>query len=308
MSFELIEQLSLPGSAVRPNEDALAVSEHAALVLDGATPLGPSLLPGPSDAAWIAQFGARRLMAHLKDGDLPEDALKHALIDAEKSFAGLTRAPIREKWQTPCASVMMAVDLGRGPPPPRAKRMEGEVVVAGPRASEDRRGSEIVFLWFGDCAALVQQGDEVVLIGEALEKRKAEAARARKIAKEKNISSAGGVNRPEIEPLLRAARNRINSRGNWLFSPDERAARHATCRTMTVKEGALLLLASDGFLTLVSDYDAYDAESLMAAAKTKGLAALGRELRGIEENDSTGEKFSRFKKSDDATAIFLRVG
>ena len=315
MSFELIEQFSLPGSAARPNEDALAVSEHAALVLDGATPLGPSLLPGPSDAAWIAQFGARRLMAHLKDGDAPANALKHALIDAEKSFTGLARAPIREKWQTPCASLMMAVDLGRGRSdgltaaltPARAKRMEGEVVVAGPRASEDWRGSEIEFLWFGDCAVLVEQEGEVVLIGEALEKRKAEAARARKIAKEKNISSAQGINRPEIEPLLRAARNRINSKGNWLFSPDARAARHAAHTSLAVKKGALLLIASDGFLALLSDYDAYDAKGLITAAKTLGLAALGRELRAIEEKDSAGDKFSRFKKSDDATAVFLRV-
>ena len=120
MSLELLDQLSLPGDPAKPNEDALAHLDHAALVLDGATPLGPSLLPGPSDAAWIAQFGARRLAAHLKDGDAPRDALKHALADAAKSFAGLSREPIREKWQTPCAS-MMLVALGRDPSPPRVR-------------------------------------------------------------------------------------------------------------------------------------------------------------------------------------------
>ena len=54
------------------------------------------------------------------------------------------------------------------------------------------------FLWFGDCAALVEQDGEVKLIGEALESRKAEAERARRIAREKNISAASGINRPEI--------------------------------------------------------------------------------------------------------------
>ena len=144
----------------------------AALVLDGATPLGPSLLPGPSDAAWIAQFGARRLAAHLKDGHVPRAALKHALADAEKSFAGLARAPIRERWQTPCAALMMAVDLGHALSPPRA---HGTLV-----------GRRIEFLWFGDCAAIVEQDGQVGMIGETLEKRKAEAARARLIAREKN--------------------------------------------------------------------------------------------------------------------------
>ena len=129
------------------------------LVLDGATPLGPSLLPGPSDAAWIAQFGARRLAAHLRDGDAPHDALKHALADAGKSFAGLSREPIREKWQTPCASLMMVVELGRAPSPPRVQ------------STLAQRGSEIQFLWYGDCAAIVEQDGEVEMIGETLEKR-----------------------------------------------------------------------------------------------------------------------------------------
>jgi hypothetical protein len=279
MSLELLDQISLAGDAAKPNEDALAFLDHAALVMDGATPLGPSLLPGPSDAAWIAQFGARRLMAHLKDGDAPLDALKHALTDTEKSFAGLARGPIREKWQTPCASMMMVVDTG----------------------------PEIEFLWFGDCAAIVAQGDEIEIIGETLEKRQAEAKRARMVARAANMSSASGIDRPQIEPLLRAARNRINSGRNWLFSPDARAAGHVSRHTATLQEGTLLLIASDGFLALASDYDAYDMQGLMAAAKSRGLAALGEQLRQIEETDPMGEKFPRFKKSDDATAVLLRV-
>jgi hypothetical protein len=305
--LKLLEQLSLPGDPAKPNEDSFGILDYAALVMDGATPLGPSLLPGPSDAAWIAQFGARRLLAHLKDGGGPRDALKHALADAEKSFSGLSREPIREKWQTPCASMMMAVELGRDPPPPRARSaMEGEVVVAGPGASEDRRGSTMEFFWLGDCAALIEQDGKVEIVGETIEKRRAEAARARRLAKDHDLTSALGVNRPEIEPMLRAARNRINSGGNWLFSPDVRAAAHAAHRTVIVEEGARLLIASDGFLALVSDYDAYDAPGLMAAVASKGLQALGAELRAIEHADAAGEKFLRFKASDDATALFLQ--
>jgi hypothetical protein len=107
--------------------------------------------------------------------------------------------------------------------------------------------------------------------------------------------------------LLRAARNRINSGRNWLFSPDPRAAGHVMHRTMALPDGALVLIASDGFLALTTDYAAYDLPGLMAAAKSNGLAALGTELRAIEKTDPLGEKFSRFKKSDDATAVLLRV-
>jgi hypothetical protein len=310
VSLILVEQLSLPGDKTKPNEDSFAHLDDAALVLDGATPLGPSLLPGPSDAAWIAQFGARRLAAHLKDGDAPALALEHALADAEKSFAGLSRQPIQEKWQTPCASMMMVVvELGLAPSPPRVQStLAEEMPAAGSRASEGQRGQTIELLWFGDCSAIIQRDGEIELIGDGLDKRQAEARRARLIAQEKKISPASGVNRPEIEPFLRAARNRINSGRNWLFSPDARAAAHVSRKAVALQEGALILIVSDGFLALVSDYGAYDIAGLMAAAVGKGLAALGEELRAIEESDGGGEKYFRFKKSDDATALLLRVG
>jgi Protein phosphatase 2C len=280
MIFRLLDQLSLPGDPSKPNEDFLAQGKAAALVMDGATPLGDSLMPGPSDAAWIARFGARRLMAHLNGGDGARKALRGALTDAQKSFAALRRHPPEEMWQTPCASMMLAVPANGG----------------------------VECLWYGDCAALLKQGGEpVTVVGETFDKRAAEAERARGIAREKNLSPAAGINRPEFIGTLRAVRNRINSGSYWLFSPDARAASHVSRRAIKAAAGAELLLATDGFLALASDYGVYGADSLMAAALTKGLAAMGEELRAIEACDSGGDKFPRFKKSDDATALLVRI-
>jgi serine/threonine protein phosphatase PrpC len=279
MTFQLLDSLSLPGDSAKANEDAFGHGEGAAVVIDGATPLGDGLMPGPSDAAWIAQFGARRLMAHLRDGDGARKALRATSGDAQKSFEALRRHPPEEIWQTPCASMMLAV--------PEGKSTE--------------------FLWFGDCAALVKQGDTAVtVVGETFDKRAAEAGRARALAKEKNLSPAADLSRPEFIGTLRAARNRINSGDRWLFSPDVKAAAHVSRRVLKLAPGSTLLLASDGFLALASDYGAYSADSLMAAALSKGLAALGAELRAIEAGDSGGDKFPRFKKSDDATALLLQ--
>jgi len=280
MTFELLDSLSLPGDAAKPNEDAFGHDATAAVVLDGATPLGDGLMPGPSDAAWIAQFGARRLLAHLRDGEGARKAVRGALADAQKSFEALRRHPPEQMWQTPCASMMLAV------------------------AGEDG----VEFLWFGDCAALVQpEGGAVMVVGETFDKRAAEAKRAQAIAKEKNLSPASGLSRPEFLGALRATRNRVNSGNYWLFSPDAKAASHAARRMVKAAPGTRLLLASDGFLALASDYGAYGADSLMQAAVAKGLKALGEELRAIEAGDAVGDKFPRFKKSDDATALLLRI-
>ena len=280
MTFALLDQLTLPGDLAKPNEDFLAHSAQAALVIDGATPLGDSLMPGPSDAAWIAQFGARRLMAHLGEDKSPRKALRDALGDTEKSFEALRRHPPEEMWQTPCASMMLAVP--------------------------DEGGVE--FLWFGDCAALVKQDDAAVsVVGETFDKRAAEAMRARTIAKEKNLSPASGLSRPEFIGTLREGRNRINSGSTWLFSPDARAASHVSRRVIKAVPGTVLLLATDGFLALASDYGVYSADSLMEASLSRGLTALGDELRAIEAGDVGGDKFPRFKKSDDSTALLIKI-
>jgi serine/threonine protein phosphatase PrpC len=280
MKLALLESLCLPGDPAKANEDAFGHDEQAAVVIDGATPLGEGLMPGPSDAQWIAQFGARRLMAHLRDGGGARKALRAALADAQKSFEALRRHAPEEMWQTPCASMMLAVPNETG----------------------------LEFLWFGDCAALLRQGDAAVtVVGETMDKRAAEAERARAIAQEKKLSPASGLSRPEFIGTLRATRNRINSGTYWLFSPDVKAASHVSRRTMKAAPGGILLLASDGFLALASDYGAYSADTLMTAALDKGLASLGEELRAIESGDSGGDKFPRFKKSDDATALLLRL-
>ncbi len=154
---------------------------------------------------------------------------------------------------------------------------------------------------------LLKNSGAVEVIGETFAKRAAEANRARTIARMKNVSPAAGLVRGEFIGQLRKARDFVNSGNYWLFSPDVMAAPHVSRTHMTVRTGSHLLLASDGFLALASDYGAYDADGLMAAALDGGLAALGAELRAIEDADPGGDKFARFKKSDDATALLLKV-
>jgi len=280
MPLTILDTLSLPGDPYKPNDDAFGHVDTAAVVLDGATSLGDPLMPGDSDAAWIAHFGARRLMAHIRDGDAPADALRHALEDAKKSFEGLRREAPREKWQTPTASMMFVADTPDG----------------------------FEALYFGDCVALVgRPGAPVEVVGEAFEKKANESRRVAKLAKEKGIAPASGVNRPEFLEALRAARNRINSGSHWAFSPEPRAAEHVQQARIAAPRGTLVLIASDGFLALASDYGRYTASTLLDKAHAKGLGVLGEELREIEEADAEGRKHPRFKKSDDATAVLLRL-
>jgi hypothetical protein len=128
------------------------------------------------------------------------------------------------------------------------------------------------------------------------------------MAEAKGLPPAGEVTRAAVLPHLRASRNKANTRaGGWLFSPDPHAADHAGSQRVAAPPGTLVLLATDGFLALASDYGAYDAQGLVEAARDKGLGTLGRRIRAVEEEDADGRRFPRLKKSDDATAVLLKL-
>jgi len=280
MPFEIVDTISLPGDALKANDDAFAHLENAAVVLDGATSLGEPLIPGDSDAAWIAHFGARRLMAHVRDGEAPKDALRYALADAKKSYEALRRREPQAQWEMPFASMALTVACEAG----------------------------FGFLWFGDCAGLLRHAEgKLEVLGHSFVAKAREAKGAAKAASElKRAPVVEGSLAPYL-PLLRSERNRMNSGKRWAFSPDPRAAEHVREARIQAATGSYLLLASDGFLALVSDYAAHTPESLFERALKKGLGVLGEELRTIEDSDPDGRKFPRFKKCDDATAVLMRL-
>jgi serine/threonine protein phosphatase PrpC len=281
MQLTCIDSLTLPGDPAKPNEDSFAVASVAACVFDGATGLGERLMPGKSDAQWIAQFGARRFRAHAEagEGDI-RDWLRAAAAETEKSYKALRKREAVENYEIAYASAVMVAP----------------------------EGDFLHVLWFGDCAALLQdQGGRLVLLGDTMDKREGERKRVVHLTEPDGPGPAAAGVRDQFLPALRAARNHVNTGDEWLFAPDIRCADHVKQARVKIAAGMNVLLASDGFLALSSDYDRYTPEGLFAAAQAHGLAGLGEELRAIESADPDGLKFPRFKRSDDATAILLAI-
>jgi serine/threonine protein phosphatase PrpC len=279
MRLELVDSLTLPGNLSKPNEDSFSFAAEAAAVFDGTTGLGELLMPGKSDAQWIAQFGARRFRAHAQEGAGNIRAwLRAAAADTEKSFRALRRRAPIEKYETAYASAVMMTPTD----------------------------DALHVLWFGDCGALFRTPDGAfVLLGDTMDKRESERARVERLIKPGGRGPAAAGVREEFLPALRAARNHVNTGDEWLFAPDPACAAHAKEAHVAVASESLVLLASDGFLALASDYDRYTPEALFEAAGARGLAPLGEELRAIEASDPDGLRYPRFKRSDDATALLL---
>jgi hypothetical protein len=116
------------------------------------------------------------------------------------------------------------------------------------------------------------------------------------------------LERAETLARLRAERASINREGaHWTFGLDPACAEHTRDWRLRLPRPAHLLLMSDGFSALVDRYQAYDAAGLVRAALDKGLQELARELRAIEAADAAGTRHPRFKVSDDATALLMRL-
>ena len=272
-----IEAISLPGDRAKQNDDACGFAGGRAWVIDGATDLHAAPLTyAASDASWIAHFANARFHGG-EGGDLTM-ALRGASAAAAEAFAVMTQGRAVERWQSPIASVLMI------------EARDGAV-----------SGADL-----GDCRVFALDADGAPQIvggpGDAGDNES-------KLAAQQTDAHKPLIQRTRTIDMLRRIRASMNSQGaHWTFGLDPACADHARTWTLTLKRPAHLLLMTDGFAALADRYDAYDAGDLVQAALRRGLHDLGRELRGIEAKDASAAKHPRFKASDDATALLMRLG
>jgi hypothetical protein len=280
--FEVLDAICHGGSQTRPNDDAYGTTHRAAFVLDGATGVGDApLLPGTSDAQWVAREAAQSLteLATASDDDVPTLVARTVDRLVEKFVASRLREP-RETFEIPFASLMLIAESS------------GQLEVG----------------WYGDCRLLALGADgNSAALGPGAKSRAREQEGAREAAK---LSGQGAASmlRQELLPQLRAQRNLANSRpGRGILGPDRRCVPLLRREAIELTRPATALLMSDGFYALVTDYLRYDDNQLILAARSVGLARLYDELRDIESGDPQGARFPRFKTHDDATALLVRI-
>lgn len=271
MRFDLLQSLSIAGDVDTPNDDRIGCTAQLAWVIDGATDLGPPGLVGTQGgAAWIAD-AATTAFAQVDDGSI--DAIcADVFAQVERRYgAARQRAPLGQ-WELPSAAFLAAR--------------------AGPHGIE--------LGWAGDCAALIRRRGGVERIGPRVE-RDREASDAAQFVGE----GLGAKERsPDIIAMLRASRSRLP---RHVLGVEPLAPEDLGLAIVSAAPGNDVLLMSDGFAALVDSYAALDAEELMATLATRGLVELAFELRAIEAGDPACARFPRFKRSDDASALWLRV-
>ncbi|WP_162875660.1 protein phosphatase 2C domain-containing protein [Sphingomonas crusticola] len=273
MHFDLIQSVSLAGSALVPNDDRAGAADTLAWVIDGATDLGPPGLMGArGGAAWLASAAQAYLQAAT---DAPIERLCTDLAaNLEAAYAATrTRDPIG-RWELPMAS-MLAVRLG---------------------------DSLLESAWLGDCAGLIRSGDRVTRLGPPRQGKDDEAAMASSLAQH------GLGNFKRCAPIVEELRRSRSGPGKRILGVEAETMASVESARIACMAGDELLLMSDGFSALVDAYGLISEAELMAALAEQGLAALAVRLREVEAADAACARFPRFKGSDDATALWLRIG
>ena len=143
MTLRVLDRLTDPGGA-GANEDALGHSRSAAWVLDGATGLSDErLLPGPSDAAWLAGVYSRLLDGTAdRAGAGLDRLLADVTAEAARAFEAHRLRPAACRFELPSAGLILARAGGRAARVRSPRRLPGDLPAArraGARGGRDHR-------------------------------------------------------------------------------------------------------------------------------------------------------------------------
>ena len=284
MRLEVLDSLSDAAKPGGENEDRIGWNDSAAFVIDGATGLGdPLIAPPQSDAAWIAEWSRERMAAELAPDRSLREVVRGLCGAARERFFTIA-SPEIERYRHPSAS-FQSLRLTNG-------------------------GLEIAGL--GDCSLFLRDGAGALTRHSGLRAgRSGEQSSARMALNRSGGLNAEGEGFRDAETLaaLRASRARQNTEGGvWLLGIHPDAGDHVRIEMPEVRLPMLGLLCSDGFADSVDNYGLHSAADLMDRAERDGLGGLLAEIRRIERDiDPKGLQFPRYKRSDDASAVLVRV-
>ena len=145
--------------------------------------------------------------------------------------------------------------------------------------------------WLADCVCVTMRGEVITRLGPQPSGDETEQARVH----------ATGTERP-LE-MLRAERMRPE---RYILGVDPAHLAFVQQLRVPVAPDDEILLMTDGMAALVDDYG-MPLDSFVAMLRTQGLPAPAARLRAMEAEEGARARYPRFKGSDDATALWLRV-
>lgn len=269
-TFHTLDRLCLPGSPHHPCEDLVDTGAARLLLLDGASPLVPSIM-APSDAVWFVREVARMVstLPPIRGESLPQflmDCMRciHWNIDQDAPSAGIALVRLEE--------------------------------------------DHLDYLLLGDCSLSIERTDGTFLPIEndalhrldnlALAELQIHAAR---------LGASPRACLPLIQDTLRRNRALRNTPGGYyILDPSGAGIPHAITGRLPAPEVQSIFLCSDGFAQLCS-FTGSSLTDLHRQAKENGLEPLYQALRAHQDSDPSFQRVPRFKDRDDTSAVLAAI-
>ncbi|WP_246750367.1 hypothetical protein [Martelella lutilitoris] len=285
--IEVVACLNDPGKPGGHSEDRAGANGHSAFVIDGATGIADRqvMTDHPSDASWLADHAAA-VFSRAGSEESVADIVSSLNAEARKTYLAAAGTGDLPRYMWPAAAFQML-------------RIEGD---------------RLVSYGLGDCRLFLQsEADGRVFETTALKGNRVKeiaAARAH-LARTGGFGGKNDIGGDEkTRAALRESRSKHNMPGGRIFTLGlvPKAADEIVREETGLAAPARGLLCSDGFAALCDNYDAFGPRELVDAAFDEGLPALLARLREIERiEDPEGERFPRYKISDDATCLAFRI-
>lgn len=266
----LINSISNAGSNSKANEDtAFVINESTFVVCDGATGLSKNNISDQqSNAFWFIDKFSKLLKNKFVSFDKLELTLTNILCQIRNEFNLASKELPSHRYAFPSASFVLV--------------------------HISRNDNIVQFGRLGDCKAYVKyrSGNVVDLFGKSkLDELDITALSVKENSilfrdtKQKNrelMNSPDGYGSLAIDDIS------IGNFYNFFES-----------KVINLREISSIILTTDGFHSIIDTYAKYDISDLFSYSIEETI----RDIRKIENIDHNCKSFSRFKKSDDATAL-----
>jgi hypothetical protein len=264
-----------PASAAEPNEDFIAATPQAVVVLDGAgVPQGMETGCWHGTAWYVTQLGMAvfcRLIA--RSGQPLTDALAEAIEEVAALHSD-------------------TCDLAHPGTPSAAVALLRE------------RPDTVEHLVLADCTIVLDRSSGIEAI---CDDRIDRVARAERAAFRQYPSSTGPRYAEPLSRVVSAQREQRNRLGGfWVASNDPNAAHQAISGTTPRDHLRRAAVMTDGAANLVDRFQLATWPEVLSLLERRGPSALIDRVRGAEASDPEGKRWRRSKTHDDATVAICR--
>jgi hypothetical protein len=261
---------SIPGDSSRENEDWVAATATAAVVLDGVSSppeMGSGCRHG---VAWFSRQVGVRLLSEATASDA---SLAECLATAIRAVAALHAGTCDLSHPgTPSATVILVRE----------------------------RSSALEYLVLSDSTLLLDMAAGLLIVRDD----RSEQLLQEKVAAVHGHRTGSTHHKERLAELIEAQRKLRNTPGGyWLAASTPDAASHAITGTVPLDELRRAVLLSDGATALVDVYGRSTWTAVLDRLSSAGPSAFLGDVRTVEAEDPHGQRWPRYKRSDDATVV-----